>query len=139
MKNQDEIDTNPIVMKDDTKVEFESIDLAPGERAEIILAPKRPLRSPTLFMSSTVKDNQVVVEEVTHSRVPILVSRDQQLDSFRFGHKVDLLITESEPIKIVLVNCGATRTLVGASLIANDQKQDTTYRLKGNEIEKKEE
>jgi hypothetical protein len=138
MKNQDEIDTNPIVMKDSTKVEFESIDLAPGERAEIILAPKRPLRCPVLFMSSTVKNNQVVVEEVTHSRVPILVSRDQQLDSFRFGQKIDLLITESEPVKIVLVNNGTTRTLVGASLIANEQEQDTTYRLKGDEIKNKE-
>ena len=123
-------------MKNDTKVEFESIDLAPGERAEIVLAPKRPIRSPMLFMSSTVKNNQVLVEEITHSRVPILVSRDQYLDSFRFGHKVDLLVTESEPIKIVLVNNGATRTLVGASLIANEQKEDTTYRLKGDEIEK---
>ena len=56
MKNEDLIDTAPVIMDDKTSVVFESLRLGINERGEIILAPDKPLRCPTLFMSDRGSD-----------------------------------------------------------------------------------
>jgi hypothetical protein len=134
MKNQDEIDTTPVVMKNDTRVTFESIELGPGERAEIVLSPDRPLRCPILFMSTTVKHSVVVIEQVMHGRAQIFDKENVTIEQLRFGRPTGLTVTESEPIKIIVANTGTTKTTVGASLVMNEQQQDLTYRLKGDEV-----
>ena len=136
MKNQDEIDTAPVVVKDDLRVTFESVELAPGDRAEIVLAPERPLLSPILFMSTTQKESTVTVEQIVHGYTAIFEGENLTLDQLRFGKPTRLTITESEPIKIVIVNTSPFKTTIGASLVANDQSSDTTYRLKGDQIAK---
>jgi hypothetical protein len=134
MKNQDDIDTAPVVMRGDTRVVFESIDLAPGDRAELVLSPDRPLLNPILFMSSTVKASVVVVEAILHGHMPIFDKEHVTIDQLRFGKATGLTITESEPIKIVVVNTSSARTTVGASLVMNEQQPDATYHLKGDNI-----
>ena len=134
MKNQDEIDTTPVVMKNDTRVTFESIELAPRDRAELVLSPERPLRSPILFMSSTVTNSVVVVEAILHGRTPIFDREHVTIEQLRFGRPTGLTITESEPIKIIVSNTSFVRTTVGASLVANEQQSDPTYSLKGDQI-----
>jgi hypothetical protein len=130
MKSQDDIDTAPIIVKGDANVEFESIDLGPGERAEIILAPERAMRSPALFMSNSDRECKVTIEQIIHGRSPIFTRGYQEIDSFRFGQPTNLTITTSEPIKIIVVNAGERKTVVGASLVTNsDPKVDTTYHL----------
>jgi hypothetical protein len=135
--NEDEIDTAPVIIKDNPRVTHESIDISPNERAEIILAPARAVRRPTLYMSNEFKSCQVIVEQITHGRSPIVSRENQEIDYFRFGMKLDVTVTDSEPVKIVIVNVGNRRTSIGAYLVAHeDPKNDTTYRLKGDEIAK---
>jgi hypothetical protein len=136
MKNQDEIDTAPVVMKDDTRVTFKSIELASGERAELVLSPERPLRCPILFMSSTKKDSTITVEQILHGRTVIFERENVTLDSLRFGKPTYLTITENEPIKIVVVNTSPFQTTIGASLVMNEQSQDSTYHLTGEQLAK---
>jgi hypothetical protein len=139
MKNQDEVDTAPVLFKDDTRVTFESIELSPGERAELVLIPDRPLRNPILFMSSTQKESDVAIEQVLHGHTAIFVREKLTLDQLRFGKAAGLTVTENEPIKIIVVNVGPFKTTVGASLVANTTSQDSTYRLSGDQLVKDQE
>ena len=50
-RDEDKIDTAPVIMTDKTGVVFESLDLGVNERGEIVLSPDKPMRRPTLFMS----------------------------------------------------------------------------------------
>jgi hypothetical protein len=174
MPRQEDIDTAPVIMKDDTHVTFESIELAPGDRAEIVLAPRRPVVAPVLFVSSTQKDSSIVIEQIVHgdraesatqvfggetlgSQIPgsqtlgsqtlgsqtlgsqtlgsqTLGSQTLSLDSLRFGRQLDLIVTENEPIKILVANSGRFKTTVGASLVTNSPESKTTYQLSGDKI-----
>ena len=134
MPNQDEIDTAPVVMRDDTHVTFESIELSPGDRAELVLSPEKPVRSPVLFVSSTQKDSTVIVEQILHGRTAIFEREGLTLEKLRFGKKVDLTITAEEPIVVVVANPSPLKTTVGASLVTNEPEDDTTYRLTGENI-----
>ena len=71
MENQDDEDTDPTLIRRATDITSESIEIEPGERAEIVLCPDRAMRSPILLMSSSYRNSRVIVEEVTHGRVPI--------------------------------------------------------------------
>jgi hypothetical protein len=136
MKNLDDIDTTPVVVKDDLHVTFESVDLAPGDRAEIVLSPERPLRSPILFMSNSEKGSTVTIEQIVHGRTTIFDREHLTIDQLRYGKPTGLTVTEDEPIKIIVVNVGSSRTTVGASLVINDKSKDTTYLLKGDQLAK---
>ena len=136
MKNQDDIDTAPVVVRDDLRVTFESVELAPGDRTEIVLSPERPLRFPILFMSSSNKESTVTIEQVIHGRTAIWEREGVTLEQLRYGKATHLMVTESEPIKIIVINTSPCKTTVGASLVMNEQTQDTTYRLSGDQIAK---
>lgn len=131
----DDVDTAKVLVKNMPFVTFESIVLSPGERGQILLIPDRPVRKPKLFMSNEDASGKIVVEQVFHGRVAITGENNQEAESYRYGRPLDVTVTESEPLKIVVVNCGANRTTVGASLVMNDEpKIDTTYRLKGEDL-----
>lgn len=134
MKKQDEIDTAPVVVKDDLNVTFESVELAPGDRAQIILSPEKPLRFPILFMSNTQKESTVSIEQILHGRTAIYEEEHLTVEQLRYGKSTKLMVTESEPIKIVVINTSPLKTTVGASLVANKQADDGSYSLKGNQI-----
>ena len=136
MKTQDDIDTAPVVVKDDLHVTFESVELAPGDRAEIVLAPERPLRCPILFMSNCEKTSTVTIEQIVHGCTAIFEREHVTIDQLRYGKPTHLTITEDEPIKVIVVNTSPLKTTVGASLVVNEQSQDTTYRLTGDQIAK---
>ena len=51
MRDEDLIDTAPVIMDGKTTVVFESLELKINERGEIILSPDKALRCPTLFMT----------------------------------------------------------------------------------------
>lgn len=134
MKDQNDIDTAPVLMKENTQVTFESIELPPGDRAELVLSPERALRCPILFLSSTNKDSTIVIEQIVHGRTAIFDRENITLEQLRFGKATGLTVTESEPIKIIVINTSPFKTTVGASLVTNESVQDTTYRLSGNQI-----
>lgn len=136
MKNLDEIDTTPTILKDETSVTFECIDLNPGERGEIILAPLKAVRDSRLFVSSSNRESTVNVEHVFHGRVPIFLRENMMFESFRYGRKIPMTVSDSEPLKIVIANTSPFKTTVNASLASSEEAPDTTYRLSGGEIAK---
>ena len=120
MLDQENIDTAPVVLWDNSRVvTFESIEVDPGERAEIILSPKVPLRRPVLFMSLSVQTGKLTIEEATHGRSPIFTD-NMSIDNFHFGRQIDAVVTSDEPIKIVMMNLDGHRNKVGASLVASE-------------------
>lgn len=143
MENQDDIDTGPTLIRRATDITSDSIEIEPGERAEIVLCPERAMRSPILLMSSSYRNNQVVIEAVLHGRAPIL-REDREVESFRLGRLTDLTVTASEPIKIIIANTSDKGTIVSASLVESGTPTpeilpiggprtgsvSTTYRLK---------
>lgn len=136
MKNLDDTETTPTLLKDEVSVTFESIDLNPGERAELVLCPMKAVRGSRLFMSNSNKDSTVNVEQVFHGRAAIFTQETLRFDSFRYGRKISMTVSDSEPLKIVVVNSSPLRTTVSASLASSEEAPDTTYRLSGDQIAK---
>jgi hypothetical protein len=119
--SQDDDRTAPVIMSDKTYVVFESVSLEPGERGEVVLVPERPMHDPTIFMSERECEG-VVVEEVLVGRTSVARNGHWPVEVFRNGHRLDGVVTGDEPLKVVVVNTGATRVSVGASLV--DSKEE---------------
>ena len=115
MRDEDRIDTVPVIMTGKTSVSFESLDLGAGERGEIVLSPERPMRNPTLYMSD--KGSTVQVESVFHGLAEIPPLGQRPSGAYRFGLRLGVTVTADEPIKIVVVNRGPESTYIGASLV----------------------
>ena len=116
-RDEDKIDTAPVIMTDKTGIAFESLDLGINERGEIVLSPEKPMRCPTLFMSCY--GSEVLVEDIYHGRTEIARQGHWPIELFKMGHRLDVTVTKEEPIKIVIINLGPERSNVGASLVAN--------------------
>ena len=123
MLPQEDVDTVPIMLQDDSHVTFESIELSPGDRAEIVLSPETAFRCPVLFLSSSPKDSTITVEQVIHGRTAIFEKPPATLEQLRFGRPTGLTVTDSEPIKVIVTNTGSVKTTIGASLVANNPKE----------------
>ena len=127
MRDEDQIDTAPVIMTDMTTVVFESLELGPGERGEIVLLPNKPLRFPTLFVADKVKRGLIIIEAIFHGQAAIARLGQCQADMYRFGRKLDVMVTKDEPIKIVVINNSQKPANIGASLV--DTPEDSTYHL----------
>ena len=135
MKNEDQIDTAPVILTEKTNVVFESLDLEPGERGEIVLSPDKPLRSPALFMADRNKEGTIVIEAIFHGQTAIARLGQCPVEKYRFGQKLDVVVTRDAPIKIVIINNSRKPANVGASLV--DTPADTTYHLNHKDLEGK--
>jgi hypothetical protein len=102
-------------MSGKTSVTFESLDLRVNERGEIVLAPDRPMRNPTLYMAD--EGSEVQVEAIFHGLAEIPLLGQRPVGVYRFGHQLGVMVTKDEPIKIVIVNRGPEPTHIGASLV----------------------
>ena len=132
MKNEDLIDTAPVILNEKTRVAFEAIDLKVAERGEIILSPDAALRYPTLYM--TDRGSEVVVEAVFHGRTEIQHLSQRPMGMYRFGLRLNVTVTKDEPIKIVVVNNGPEPTNVGASLVDTPDPGGTKYHLRKEDL-----
>ena len=135
MKNEDLIDTAPVIMDDKTSVVFESLRLGINERGEIILAPDKPLRCPTLFMSD--RGSEITVESIFHGRTEIPGLGRRPISMFRFGHQLGITVTRDEPLKIVIVNNGPEPTSIGASLVDTPDREESSYHLRKEDLKGK--
>jgi hypothetical protein len=95
---------------------FGSLELGSGERGEIILAPTKALDKPVLFMSCPV--GRVAVENIFHGCAALTDPISWSIDMLKMGFKLKVIVTASEPIKIVVVNAGKVPVRVGGSLVA---------------------
>ena len=133
MRDEDLIDTAPVIMNERTDVVFENVDLGINERGEITLTPEKPMRRPTLFMVD--KGSEIQVEAVFHGRSEIRCLSCLPIYVFRFGRQLEVTATRDEPIKIVLVNNGPEPTSVGASLVGSPAEHETRYHLRREDLE----
>jgi hypothetical protein len=137
MRDEDLIDTAPVILNDKTRVVFESLDLKVTERGEIVLTPDVALRRPTLFM--TDKGSEITVEAVFHGRTEIAHLGQRPMGMYKFGHRLDVTVTGDEPIKIVVVNNGPEPTSVGASLVDTPaETNETKYHLRKEDLKGRE-
>jgi hypothetical protein len=135
MKDEDLTDTAPVIMNEKTCVAFESLDLGINERGEIVLAPDRAMRRPTLFMAD--KGSEIVVEAIFHGRAAVPRLGQLPISIFRFGRQLGMTVTRDEPIKIVITNNGPEPTSISASLVDTPEADDSVHHpredLKGRE------
>jgi len=124
VRDEDLIDTAPVIMDGKTTVVFESLELKINERGEIILSPDKALRCPTLFM--TDKGSEILIESVFHGRTEMRPLGQRPISSFRFGHQLNVTVTRDEPIKIVIINNGPEPTSIGASLVDTPEPGEPT-------------
>lgn len=132
MRDEDLIDTAPVILDEKTRVTFESLDLKVAERGEIVLAPDVALRRPTLFMAD--RGSEIMVEAVFHGRTEISRLGQRPMGMYRFGHRLDVTVTRDEPIKIVIVNNGPEPTNVGASLVDTPDTDETKCHLRKEDL-----
>jgi len=135
MRDEDQIDTAPVIMTDKTTVVFESLELGPGEHGEIVLLPDKPLRFPTLFVADKDKRGLIIIEAIFHGQAAIARLGQCQADMYRFGRKLDVMVTRDEPIKIVVINNSQKVANIGASLV--DTPEDSTYHLDRDDLKGK--
>jgi hypothetical protein len=135
VRDEDLIDTAPVILNDKTSVVFESLDLGINERGEIVLSPDKPLRRPTLFM--TDKGSEILIEAIFHGRTEIQYLSRRPISVFRFGHQFEITVTKDEPIKIVIVNNGPEPTSIGASLVDTPSPNETKYHRRKEDLKGK--
>ena len=128
MKDEDLIDTAPVIMDGKTTVIFKSLELKINERREIVLSPDKALRCPTLFMSD--RGSEILIEAVFHGRTEMRRLGKLPIIAFRFGRQLDVTVTEDEPIKIVITNNGPEPTSIGASLVDTPEPDNSTSKRK---------
>jgi hypothetical protein len=124
MRDENLIDTAPVIMDGKTTVIFESLELKINERGEIVLSPDKALRCPTLFMSD--QGSEILIESVFHGSTEMSRLGRLPIIAFRFGLQLDVTVTEDEPIKIVIINNGPEPTSIGASLVDTPEREEST-------------
>jgi hypothetical protein len=133
VKEQDLIDTSPVIMTDRVRVVFGQIDLPLNTRKEIVLSPDRPFGRPVLFMSD--RGSEIVIESVFHGTIAIPQLTNCPVGMFRHGVHLDVVVSEESPLKIILINNGPEGTNVGASLVDSPTVRDSTYHLRHEDLE----
>ena len=128
-RDEDKIVTEPTVVGDKTAVEFGNIELDVNEQGEIVLAPDKAMRCPTVYMSC--QGSEILVEDIFHGRTAIARNGHWPVELFKMGHRLDVTVTKDEPIKLLVVNRGPERSRVNASLVANPP-DDGRYHLRSN-------
>lgn len=132
--DQDDVDTAPIILRDNALSEFGSVLLQPGDAAEIVLEPGEPMRDPVLFTSVNPRDAAVTVERVEHGG-ELVVAAHSPVERYKFGLPLRAVVTRERPIKVHVASQDMRVVRVGASLVAGaTEKPDGTYRLSGDEI-----
>lgn len=115
-ENPDDIDTEPVLSRVGSIVEFESIGIGPGERGEIVLSPEILMRTPTLFAS--IRGADCYVEEIVHGHNSVCAGQ-WPIEAFRFGKPLPIDVAKGETIKVIVANHGSEPAVVGASLVAS--------------------
>lgn len=119
----DEDVTRPIVTPDKLRAVFGSVDLNPGERGEIVLAPEKPVRDPQVYLTE-LGCRDVVVEEVLLGQRVLASSGRWPAEIFWRGQELgDFVATRDAPVKIVVRNTGAERITVGATLAGGTEEE----------------
>ncbi len=130
-RQQDEIDTAKVVLRENTRVEFQSAMVHPGIRTQIEIIPEHTMDRPVLFMSTDPATATVHVEQVVVGHFVILTSPGDASD-FKFGRPLEENVSANESIRIVVQHAGPTPVKVGASLVVTEKPG--TYRISDRQL-----
>lgn len=114
---QDDVDTAPVVMKENGNVEFNSTSVKPGDQVTLEIPVTEVMRSPSLFASSNPRDDGVVIEEVLCDGM-ILVPKPVTIESLRFGQKLNVTLAEGVTVSVRVRNNSGSDASVGVSLVS---------------------
>ncbi len=120
MDNQDEIDTAKVVIRENTRVEFQSVLVAPGTRVELQIDVSETMTKATLYMSLDVPGAEVIVEHVAVGQF-VVVGGPEKAESWRKGQILNASVSPKDPLKILLVNQDSREVKVGASLVTTEK------------------
>jgi hypothetical protein len=135
MSDPDDVDTAPVIARDDARVEYRSVLAQPGADVEIVIEPEPPMVDPVLFLSTNPRSSSVHVERVTLGKKLLDGERSPTL-RYKFGSPARGVVSRDAPLRIFLANDGAFQVRIGASLVSGEERRtDGTYRLKGKQIE----
>lgn len=122
MRDQDDVDTAPIIPRDGARTEFSSVLVQPGELAEIVLEPADPMRDPVLFTSANPRDGAVTIERVEHGGELVLAG-SVPVDRYSHGLPLRLVVAREQPIAIHVASQDMRAVRVGASLVAGEERR----------------
>jgi hypothetical protein len=125
-KMQDDVDTAKVVLRENTRVEFQSTLVPPGQRAQVVIVPESTMESPVLFMSQDPNTADVSVEQIVVGHFVVLVSPGKVAD-FKFGRPLLETVTPEEPLRVVFRHSHPATVKVGASLVVSEKPG--TYRI----------
>jgi hypothetical protein len=118
-----DIDSEGKYTNESIKIVLESIEVAPGECAQLVLVPDVPMKTARLYMSP--RNTNVQIEGLYWDNINLVPGQQPvQLDFFRFGLTMEVDVTPEKPIKIVFSNNDTNSVTVGASLVSAEGQED---------------
>jgi hypothetical protein len=120
MDSQDDIDTAKVVIKENTRVEFQSVNVAPNARVELLIDVSVPMEGAMLYMSLDVIGADVVVEQMAVGQF-VVVAGPVAASEWRYGLVFRETVRPSEPLRILVVNRDSCEIKVGASLVTTNK------------------
>jgi hypothetical protein len=121
LKSQDDIDTVPVLPKEGDLAAHLMVEIKPGDRVEIEISPRRPMRAPMLLISVKPRAAAVMVEQVACGNI-VIIDTPNKTDYYKFGQQLGSLVTREDPIRILLANHGTEAAKIRASLVAADDR-----------------
>jgi len=125
-REQDDIDTARVVLRENTRVEFQSTMVMPSQRTQLEIVPEAIMENPVLFMSQEPTFADVTVEQIVVGHFMVVVEPGHVAD-FKFGRPLQDTVTPRESLKIVLRHSYLTPVKVGASLVVSEKPG--TYKI----------
>jgi len=123
VKSQDEIDTAPVLPREDARTEYAEIYVDPGEERELVLCPDCPMRDPLLITSSSPRDVPVAILQIACGPF-VLPLAPRDANEYRFGRPVETVVSSKEPLKILFRNCGRKKVKIAVSLVDTTESKE---------------
>lgn len=113
--------TAPVLTGRRLHAEYEELELAVGERGEIVVAPESLMCRPILSLQT--RGSEVLVEDLYSGKSAIARHGQWPAECLRDGVQLEVSVSRELPLKIVLFNAGPEPTVVGASLVTGSKER----------------
>lgn len=114
--DQDDAVTAPVVTGGHAHVEYEELELAVGERGEIVVCPDKLMCRPVLSLAT--RGSEVLVEDLYVGGRAIARHGHWPAECLRDGVQLEESVSRELPLKIVCFNAGPEPTVVSANLVS---------------------
>ncbi len=112
VKNPNEVDTTKVIMKEDLRSELQSVELGPGERRELVLAPTEVMTRPVLTMAGPA---EVTVEQIACGHF-VVWATPGTVSEYLQGQVIDEFVGPDDPLRVLFVNGLAVKVKINVTL-----------------------